>query len=371
MVIIVDHVGCPVNNYYSDGLASAVRDAGLMSIVLSNYESSFAIKKFGSQGILNLFLGTVSLIFALIIRAKFRPTIIFHCFNGNLKVLLLAKLLSFFSDNLICIAHDPRSILLAGDSFKKDIYNLSKYICVHNDYSKEVLLNDFPKVNEESVIVINHGVDLSRFNPIAKEIARSALGIGNDKMVFLFFGQVRSSKNLQLVMKSLPYIKHLNPLVLVYGKFVEEDIFRYVDMIPENCSQFVVIEPGFVSDDKMTKLFSASDISLLPYKEIFQSGVLLTSFAFRLPVICSNIAGFSDLVADRSNGFLFESDNVLDFVRACCEANESDLRKISDNCFDTIQKRFTWESCVEVLVSRGVIKSSVARYDGEIDKKSS
>ena len=39
MVIIVDHVGCPVNNYYSDGLASAVRDAGLMSIVLSNYES--------------------------------------------------------------------------------------------------------------------------------------------------------------------------------------------------------------------------------------------------------------------------------------------------------------------------------------------
>jgi len=356
MIIIVDHVGKNAgNNYYSDGMASALCEAGHECVVFSNYMSQFSKKVFFGSGITGFMLGTFFLFIQLTLQLRRRPTIIFHCFNGNLKVFLLARFLSLFSCNLICIAHDPKSIVLSADSYKENIFRLSKSICVHNDYSKEVLLELFPKISEKSVFVISHGVNLTRFNQIDKNCARARLEISSEKFVLLFFGQVKSSKNLEIVLKSLHHITHLNPLILVYGKFVEDDVSHYLSLVPDTQRQFVKIVPGFVSDELMTDLFSASDVSLLPYKEIFQSGVLLTSFAFRLPVICSNIPGFSHIVTNHYNGFLFESDDIVAFSEACSGAYNSELGLISDNCFAELKKRFTWELSVQQLINHNIL----------------
>ena len=356
MIIIVDHVGKNAgNNYYSDGMASSLREAGYECVVFSNYISQFSKKVFFGSGLTGFLLGAMFLVFHLTLWLRRRPTIIFHCFNGNLKVFLLARLLSFFSKKLICIAHDPKSIISSNDSYKENIFRLSKSICVHNDYSKAVLLNLFPKITDTSVFVISHGVDLSRFNKIDKNLARSSLGISNEKFVLLFFGQVKSSKNLELVLKSLNQITHLNPLILVYGKFVEDDVSHYLSLIPDAYRKFVKIVPGFVSDDLMVNLFSASDASLLPYKQIFQSGVLLTSFAFRLPIICSNIPGFTHMVTHSYNGFLFESDDSVAFSEACIEAYNSDMDLISDNCFRELEERFSWDLSVQNLICNNIL----------------
>lgn len=350
MIVIVDHVGKNAgNNYYSDGLCSAINDAGHKGLILSNYESKFSKKIFIGNGKISFFIGSLFLLIKLISFQIYKPKIIFHCFNGNYKVLLLARTLSIFTKKLICIAHDPKSIITSDDSYKKEIFDLCDVILVHNEYSKNELLKAHNSISKKLIYVVNHGINLARFKRADKDKSRASIGVSDDKFIMLFFGQVKSSKNLKLVIDSLPLIKDINPLVLVYGKFVEEDASFYSSLIPSGYEEYVRIVPGFVSDDLMKSLFSASDVSILPYKEIFQSGVILTSFAYNLPVICSDIPGFSSIVSNSYNGFLFKNNNIKDFSRSCHEAYNSDLKLISENSILELKKRFSWESSVEIL----------------------
>lgn len=351
MIVLVDQAGEKAgSNYYSDGLVSALRESGAKAIVLSNYKSKVSEKIFFGSGVLKFCLGATLLVYKLTIFQRFKPKIIFHCFDGTFKVFVFVKLLSIFTKELICIAHDPKSITLLNEPYKEKIFKICDRILVHNDFSKKILLDSYPSIRGKDINIISHGIDRSRFQLIDKKIARTSLGIKNNQFVMLFFGQIKSSKNLELVIKSIPKILDINPLILVYGKFIEDDFEYYLSLVDERYKKYIRIVPGYVDDSLITELFSASDVSLLPYKEIYQSGVLITSFAFHLPVICSNISGFTSIVKHNKNGFIFDGQNITSFSEACINAHTSNLEEISRNAFDDLKKIFTWESSVKIIL---------------------
>ena len=49
---------------------------------------------------------------------------------------------------------------------------------------------------------------------------------------------------------------------------------------------------------------------VLPYKIIFQSGVLMMSSSFSVPVIVSDLEPFLDIIENQINGLVFKVNDV-------------------------------------------------------------
>ncbi|RLE78449.1 MAG: hypothetical protein DRJ51_09555, partial [Thermoprotei archaeon] len=70
---------------------------------------------------------------------------------------------------------------------------------------------------------------------------------------------------------------------------------------------------GYHSDEVISKLFSAADVVVLPYNELFSvSGVLKIASAYCKPVIASRVGGFKEELRDGENAMLFDPFNLCD-----------------------------------------------------------
>jgi len=70
------------------------------------------------------------------------------------------------------------------------------------------------------------------------------------------------------------------------------------------CSGQIIQRIEFVPDEQTELYFKAADITVLPYTEVFQSGVLFLAYSFGLPVIASDV-GSSATISFREEQVFF------------------------------------------------------------------
>jgi glycosyltransferase involved in cell wall biosynthesis len=85
----------------------------------------------------------------------------------------------------------------------------------------------------------------------------------------------------------------------------------------------VILKMEFIPDRDMELYFKAADVLALPYKEIFQSGVLFLSYSFGLPVVATDVGSFREEIIESSTGFL------------CRPGDPPELAKAIDRYFDS------------------------------------
>ena len=61
-----------------------------------------------------------------------------------------------------------------------------------------------------------------------------------------------------------------------------------------------------IPDEEAELYFKAADAVVLPYKHIFQSGVLFLAHSFGVPVIASDVGSFRKDIRDGQAGLVFE-----------------------------------------------------------------
>ena len=59
----------------------------------------------------------------------------------------------------------------------------------------------------------------------------------------------------------------------------------------------------------MLKHYYSSDLVVLPYKRIYQSGVLMMSLSYEKAVLVSDLEPLTDLIKDNDTGFVFKSED--------------------------------------------------------------
>lgn len=134
--------------------------------------------------------------------------------------------------------------------------------------------------------------------------ARARLGFAADEKLALFFGHVRPFKGLDLALRAWKGVEPGARLV-VAGEFWWNDEQAYRTIVDEEgIGERVRIEPRFIPDDEIALWFAAADVVLAPYRSEAQSGVALTAFHFRRPVIATAVGGLPEIVEEGTNGFL-------------------------------------------------------------------
>ena len=104
------------------------------------------------------------------------------------------------------------------------------------------------------------------------------------------FGLLRPYKGLDLLLEAWQGIEDAELWVVGMARY---DIAPLRQAAPDSV-RFVT---RFVSDAEMAKWFERADLLVLPYREADQSGVAFTALGAGVPLLLSDVGGFSELAS--------------------------------------------------------------------------
>jgi glycosyltransferase involved in cell wall biosynthesis len=228
----------------------------------------------------------------------------------------------------------------------KSQYQLVDHIFVHTQKMKDELVEDF-SVRERAVTVLRHPIN-NAFpdTDLTAAEAKRRLGIRDDEKTLLFLGRITPYKGLEYLLDAFERLSasDMHYRLIIAGQLKKgtenysEDIQRRISAA--SCRERILFDNQFIPDEKMELYLKASDVMVLPYTEIFQSGVLFLSFTFGLPVVAADVGSFREDVVESRTGFLFRPRDSGDLIRAVEAYFSSDLFKNLGKCRDDIRQYF-------------------------------
>jgi glycosyltransferase involved in cell wall biosynthesis len=230
----------------------------------------------------------------------------------------------------------------------KIIYHTVDSIIVHTYDSKMELMKYF-HVDENKIYVIPHG--LLKYNMDEEKILLAKDHFNekydtNNKIVIVSLGVQSFYKGSDIIAQSWieneSLHSNMNLKLLIFGKN------QNIDFSKLNKFTNVHIENRFLTDEEFIAVLNLSDIILLPYRKISQSGVLLTALSERVPVIISDIAGLKEAISIADIGWNIGeptsknlSETLLDLIQ-----NSDHLlkKKNNDEEWKKIEDYYDWDS---------------------------
>lgn len=123
---------------------------------------------------------------------------------------------------------------------------------------------------------------------------------------FLFFGIIRANKGVDLIIQAMNQLAEIYPdvSVTIAGRSDEQYWAMYEPLIA--CKAAFNLQIRTIDDQEIPALFDTHQFILLPYRDVTQSGVLLTAYNYSLPAIASDLAGFNEYIVADKTGLLFD-----------------------------------------------------------------
>jgi glycosyltransferase involved in cell wall biosynthesis len=337
-IAIIDKVGSKAGiDHYDNSLLRGLIAAGDECYLYSNFdceEPHVKYKKYFHNvgvGKLKSIISSFTGFFISMIHARFSGVqwLIFHIFSPNsfdLITLLVARLLGF---KVLTIVHDIESLEFTTSPIIKNwvVDKLPNQRVVHNNFCKEEIAKIISEKSLQRTAIIPHVNFIQLFNKyhanekVVEEIKsdnktinqlspKIADAIKNGDEILLFFGQIKKAKGVDVLLKAAAETKS-NYKLIIAGKLRFEDWDRYDAIIKEkNLEDKVIPVIRHISDEERDVLFAISKAVILPYRFIYQSGVLLMAMSFPKLVLASDLSPNSDIVEDGKNGFLFKCKDV-------------------------------------------------------------
>jgi D-inositol-3-phosphate glycosyltransferase len=246
---------------------------------------------------------------------------------------VLGKKIAFTAHNVNQARRDARDSVLNRVTLRIQ-YRLCDHVFVHTQKMKDELCQDFG-VDEEAVTVIRHPVnDAFPDTELTPAEAKGRLGLKDDEKAILFFGRIRPYKGIEYLLDAFRLLlpdEQAKYRLIVAGepkKGSEEYLHEIQQAVKRDFSQGqVILRIQFIPDEEMEVYLKGADVLVLPYKEIFQSGVLFLAYSFGLPVVATDVGSFREEIVEGRTGFLCEPGDRAELARAVETYFASDLFK--------------------------------------------
>jgi len=156
----------------------------------------------------------------------------------------------------------------------------------------------------KDIKVIKHGINYLNIIPNTK------LKQKGDKVVLGYIGTVLPHKGIHIAIEALKLVKATNIELRIYGHhFHAKEYFNELLKIAEKDSRIKFI--GEYKDEELNIIMNEVDCTIQPSIWWENSPLtILTSLAYKVPVITTNIGGAAELVKNGINGFNFEIGNA-------------------------------------------------------------
>lgn len=304
-----------------------------------NYSNNYLILK-----ALLYLIGQIRLILLLL---WIKPSVIhFQWFKWprlDFLVLIVLKLL-FKNCTYVFTAHNvlPHDSGLKFYEIFKKIYTKIDKIVVHDNSTKSEIVTRF-NILESKISVIPHGILDFSTNVQSKTQKENVI-------TFSFLGHLSMYKGIDILIETWSNYKELNNnpniKLVIAGKSSSKSISDKLKTL--SVFDNVYVNDNFLSNEEFNLYLDKSDVVILPYLNISQSGILLTSLARKKAVIVSNVGGLVQPFNIGKVGWVLNENTPIELkklIEYICK-NPHELEKIHHNekLWNDIEKYYCWKS---------------------------
>jgi glycosyltransferase involved in cell wall biosynthesis len=239
-------------------------------------------------------------------------------------------------------------------------YRLSDHIFVHTEKMKRELIKEFGE-EETRVTVIPFGINNSVPNThLTPAEAKQRLGVLDDKRTILFFGHIAPYKGLEYLIAAFHEIVAQGDEYRLIVAGQPKNGHRYWAVIRETIREDVergrvLLKADYIPDEETEVYFKAADVLVLPYRHIYQSGVLFLGYSFGLPVLAADVGSLKEEIVEGRTGFVVRPEDPVDLARALERYFASDLyRELNSRrqeIRDYATERHSWDVVSEITLS--------------------
>jgi glycosyltransferase involved in cell wall biosynthesis len=226
---------------------------------------------------------------------------------------------------------------------RKIVTRYSNKIIVHGEYLKNVAIS-YLHLKAGDVYVIPHG-EFSIFKKWNEEI-----NTNEEQNTILFFGRIGKYKGLDYLIKAEPLISRIIPEL----KFIiagSGDYFQECEKMMLNKERFEC-HIRFIPNEEVPELFQRASIVVLPYIDASQSGIIPIAYAFKKPVVVTNVGSIPEVVDDGKTGFIVPPRDTKALANAIIKLLKDDeLRKqMGENAYKKMKEDLSWDKIAEKTI---------------------
>jgi glycosyltransferase involved in cell wall biosynthesis len=158
------------------------------------------------------------------------------------------------------------------------------------------------------------------------------------------------------------------PRLIIGGK-VKRGLEKYWEKIQREITRTgigerIIERIAFIPDNEVELYFKAADVVIIPYVDIFQSGVPFLAYSFGLPVIATDAGSLKEDIIEGKTGFICERRNPVDLAKGIETYFSSDLYSQLETRRQEIKNfanaKNSWTKVGEI--TRDVYRSLVASH---------
>lgn len=156
------------------------------------------------------------------------------------------------------------------------------------------------------------GIDTTHYTDSFNEInkKRKSIGVKEGDILVLSVGELNKNKNHKTIIKAISTLKQPNIKYVICGKGILKD--RLIDLAEEENIGSQLILLGYRND--IIQIYNCADIFAFPSYREGLSVALMEAMAAKLPVVCSEIRGNTDLIDNNLGGYTVNPDDFRSFA---------------------------------------------------------
>lgn len=215
---------------------------------------------------------------------------------------VFSSVLYLFRKKMVLTMHDPFPHTGENSARRTFFTNLAMKLV-----QKFVLLNDIQKedfkklfnIKENQILVNKIGI-FDYLNLWKKSTTKENHNV-------LFFGRISPYKGIEYLCEAMLKVKERVPdatLTIAGGGKM------YFDVSPYEKFDWVKIINRYVGMEELAGLLQDCALTVCPYTDATQSGVIMTSYSLCKPVVATNVGGLGEMVDSGKSGLLVPPKNV-------------------------------------------------------------
>lgn len=287
----------------------------------------------------------------------------FEYFDRTLLLLYyraLGKRLVFTAHNVNIGKRDNNDTALNRFTLRLQ-YRLCHHIFIHTRRMQAELTQEFGvPLTRSTVIPFGINNTLPSTSLSAAE-ARRELNLGPDDQVMLFFGNIAPYKGVDVLVEAMVQAAPTRPALRLVVAGRPKGSESYWESVRQRIaaaglSRTVFEHIEYIPDAKVEVFFKAADVLVLPYKHVFQSGVLFLGYSFGLPVIATDVGSLREEIIEGQTGWVCPPCDPVGLGQTIAKWLDSDLYRERHQRRTVIQahanREYSWSTVGEI--TRGV-----------------
>lgn len=220
--------------------------------------------------------------------------------------------------------HDVLPLYAVGSGTEpfRRIYENADALIVHTQANVPDLLRAFPDLEPSHIHVIPHLEIANQDVPpdASKHSAREQLELPADAPIFLFFGNIKHYKGVDVLLDAFDRVSTVRPdsRLIIAGRLDPMDADKLPAPERFNQNPHVHRYDRYIPHSDLWKYYLAADVVVYPYHHIYQSGAMIAGMGFGRPVIATHVGGLSETVD--GNGWIVPAGDALSLAETMRES---------------------------------------------------